>query len=197
MEKNLRALCGLPVVLSGRKLGRVAKASLSEDLERMEGIWVDAGLLGTRFIPSEAIQVLGEVSVTVDSPGKRERMRECALFRRAVTTDGARLGAVVGATVNDLSFQIDALIISTGVFDDLFRGRMKIRHFQTNLAGGEVIVDTQAKEGLHERRNDQGPDHRRGAWRRGGDGLWDHEPEDGETLGPAGAADDRSHDPQG
>ncbi|NLF27411.1 MAG: hypothetical protein GX592_05880 [Clostridiales bacterium] len=189
MEKNLRSLNGLPVVLSGRKLGRVVQASVSEDFMLMEGLWVDAGLSGTRFVPTDAIQVLGEVSVTVDSPGKRLRMRERPLFRRAVTTDGARLGAVVGATVDDMSFQICSLIVSTGVFDDLFRGRLKIRRFQASLADGEVIVDTKIREGdFYERRNDQGPDYRRGTGRRGGDGLRHHELEDGAQMVPAGAA---------
>jgi uncharacterized protein YrrD len=191
MEKNLRSLTGLPVVLSGRKLGRVAQASVSEDLRHMEGIWVDAGLSGTRYVPSEAIQVLGEVSVTVDSPGRRARMRERALFRRAVTTDGARLGAVVGATVDDMSFQIQSLIVSTGFFDDLFRGRLKVRRFQASLEQNEVIVDATAREGsFYEGWNGQGIDHGRADRRRGGDGLWDHELEDGAQVVPAGAEDE-------
>ena len=93
MEKTLQSLSGLPVVCAGKRVGRVAQAALSDDLRRMDGLWVDAGLGGARFVPSEAIEVLGAVSVTVDAPGKREKLKKRPLFRRAVTTDGARLGA--------------------------------------------------------------------------------------------------------
>ena len=51
MEKTLRALQGLPVVCAGKRVGRVAQAALSDDLRRMDGLWVDAGLGGARFVP--------------------------------------------------------------------------------------------------------------------------------------------------
>ena len=126
MEKSLKSLRGLPVLCAGRRVGRVAQAALSKDLRRMEGLWVDAGLWGARFVPSESIQLLGEVSVTVDGPGSRRRMCEPPLFRRVVTTDGARLGAVVGATVDCVSFQVTSLRVCTGYWDDLVRGRLSI-----------------------------------------------------------------------
>lgn len=145
MEKNLRALCGLPVVCAGRTIGRVVEAALSKDLTRLEGIWLDAGLRGARYVPAESIQMLGEVSVSVDAPGTRRRMRQEPLFRRAVTTDGARLGAVVGATVEPMTFQVCELIVSTGYWDDLTRGRLKIRRFAIAADGG-VIADTTTRE---------------------------------------------------
>lgn len=143
MEKDVRALRGLPVICGRRRVGRVAQAALSEDLTRMDGVWVDAGLGGSRFIPSEAIEVLGDMTVTVDSPGTRRKMRQSPLFRRAVTTGGERLGAVVGATVDAMSFQITSLTVSTGYWDDLVRGRLAIRRFTASPDGGEVIADTQ------------------------------------------------------
>ena len=76
MEKTLRALQGLPVVCAGKRVGRVAQAALSDDLKRMDGLWVDAGLGGARFVPAEEIEVLGDVSVTVDAPGKREALKK-------------------------------------------------------------------------------------------------------------------------
>ena len=85
MEKTLRSLNGLPVVCAGKRIGRVAQAALSDDLTRMDGLWVDAGLGGARFVPAEAIEVLGEVSVTVDMPGKRQKMQKTPF---AATGDG-------------------------------------------------------------------------------------------------------------
>ena len=78
MEKTLRSLNGLPVVCAGKRVGRVAQAALSGDLRRMDGLWVDTGLGGARFVPAEAIEVLGDVSVTVDAPGKREKLKKNA-----------------------------------------------------------------------------------------------------------------------
>lgn len=119
-----------------------------------EGLWVDAGLCGSRFIGAEAIEVLGEVSVTVDAPGQRRRMREKALFRRVITTGGARLGAVVDAAVDAMTFQVAGLIVSTGYWDDLVRGRLMIRHFAASPEG-EVIADLHAGEEEHnEERHD-------------------------------------------
>ena len=79
MEKTLRSLYGLPDVCAGKRIGRVAQAALSDVLTRMDGLWVDAGLGGARFVPAEAIEVLGEVSVTVDMPGKRQKMKKTPL----------------------------------------------------------------------------------------------------------------------
>lgn len=192
MEKSLRSLRGLPVLCAGRRVGRVAQAALSKDLRRMEGLWVDAGLWGARFVPSESIQLLGEVSVTVDGPGSRRRMCEPPLFRRVVTTDGARLGAVVGATVDCVSFQVTSLRVCTGYWDDLVRGRLSIRHFAATADGEEVVADLQAREEEHdEERNDQGNGRRGAARRRGGDAVRRDELADGAQVVHAGAAHGR------
>lgn len=194
MEKNLRSLNGLPVILSGKRIGRVAQAAVSDDLKHMEGIWVDAGLSGARFIGAEAIQVLGKVSVTVDSPGKRQKMHQRPLFRRVVTTSGTRLGAVVGASVDEVSFQIASLQITTGFFDDLFSGRLDIRHFTANPDTGEVIADTSIREGdCDEGRNGQGIGYRRASRRRGGNGFRYHELADGAPLVSADEQDGQPH----
>ena len=93
----------------------------------------------------EEIEVLGGVSVTVDAPGRREKPRRKPLFRRAVTTDGARLGAVVGARVDAATFQVTSLTVSTGYWDDLLSGRLDVRHFAVTERG-EVVADLQARE---------------------------------------------------
>lgn len=171
MEKTLQSLSGLPVVCAGKRVGRVAQAALSDDLRRMDGLWVDAGLGGARFVPSEAIEVLGAVSVTVDAPGKREKLKKRPLFRRAVTTDGARLGAVVGAKVDTATFLVTSLIVSTGYWDDLIRGRLDVRRFAATQ-DGEVVADLQTREEENDaERNGQGNGRRSPVGRRGGDAV--------------------------
>ena len=46
--RRIRNLIGLPVIRGGRKIGRLLQAELSEDLPRLQGVWVDCGLRGTR-----------------------------------------------------------------------------------------------------------------------------------------------------
>ncbi len=57
---------------------------------------------------AEVIEVLGDVSVTVDMPGKRAEARKSAPVPPCITTDGTRLGAVVGAHVDRVTFQVTA-----------------------------------------------------------------------------------------
>ena len=171
MEKTLQSLHGLPVVCAGKRVGRVAQAALSDDLRRMDGLWVDAGLGGARFVPAEEIEVLGDVSVTVDAPGKREALKKTPLFRRVVTTDGARLGAVVGAKVDCATFQVTSLTVSTGYWDDLLHGRLDVRHFAAT-EDGEVVADLQTRaEENDAQRNGQGHGRRGPVGRRGGDAV--------------------------
>ena len=59
LMRKLRALIGLPVVVNNHRIGRVVQAELSTDLTQLLGVWIDAGLLGTRFIPADSLGMLG------------------------------------------------------------------------------------------------------------------------------------------
>lgn len=139
--KKIRTLIGLPVVINGRKIGRVVKCELSDDLTQFEGVWITAVFFGTRFIPSDHLGILGQVSIVADNPGKRRRCKTSSLFRRAVGTDGSRVGAITGAEIDELSFRVEALELSCGLWDDLLNGRKRIRTFTLNQATGDVIID--------------------------------------------------------
>lgn len=162
--RKTRNLIGMPVVVNSRRIGRVVQAQLSEDLSSLAGIWIDAGIRGTRFIPSDSLAMVGHIAIMADDTGKRGQMKREQLFRRAVCTDGRRLGAITGAEIDELSFRVEALEVSRGVWDDLLRGRMLTRRFILNRENGDVLIDVSEteKEGdHHEERNDEGPDHRR------------------------------------
>lgn len=139
--KKIRTLIGLPVVLNEHRIGRVVRCELSEDLSQFEGIWVTAVVFGTRFIPSEHLSVLGQVSIVTDTAGQRKRCREKSLLRRAVSTDGRRIGAITGAEINELSFRVEALELSCSVWEDLLNGRKHIHTFTLNQATGDVVID--------------------------------------------------------
>lgn len=138
--RKLRSLIGMPVLCRRQKLGRLVQAELSPDLRRMEGVWVDCALLGTRYITSDHLSMLGEVAVHSDDRGMRRRCTASPLFCRAASTDGRRIGAVVGAEIDELSFLVTALEITGGVWDDLYTGRSRAEHFTVSSEGRLAMV---------------------------------------------------------
>ena len=138
--RKLRNLIGMPVLCQRQKLGRLMQVELSDDLARLEGIWVDGGLKGTRYIPSEQLGMIGDVAVLADSRGARRRCTARPLLMRAVSTGGERVGAIVGAEVDELSFQVRALELTHGFWDDLSAGRTRVERYTAQPERSIVIV---------------------------------------------------------
>lgn len=136
--RKIRSLSGMPVICCRKRIGRLVQAELSGDLMRMEGIWVDCGIAGTRYIPSEQLSMIGERAVFADSRGRRKKCSARHIFCRAVSTDGRRLGAIVGAEVDEISFLVRALELTRGFWDDLYSGRCRVEDY--SVQGGQVIV---------------------------------------------------------
>ena len=149
--RKLRSLIGMPVLCQRQKLGRLMQVELSDDLIRMEGIWVDGGLKGTRYIPVEQLGMIGEVAVLADSRGARRRCTAKPLFMRAVSTGGERMGAIVGAEVDEMSFQVRALELTHGFWDDLSAGRTRVEHYTAQPEQSVVIVLESADDIQEER----------------------------------------------
>ena len=191
--RRVREMIGQPVVCGGRRIGRLLQAELSDDLTRLRGIWVDAGLRGTRFIPSERLEMLGLNAVITEDAGKRARMTSRPLFRRAVSTDGERLGAVIGAEIDELTFAVTALELFEGVWDDLVGAHRRILRYTANPVG-EVIVEDLARQreermvGEHEERHDKEPADGNADRRIGSDDLRRNELEDGAPVERKGSA---------
>lgn len=144
--RKIRNLTGMPVLCHRQKLGRLAQAQLSPDLKRLEGVWVDGGLRGARYIPAEQLGMIGEAVVIADAPGRRARLKPEVLSRRAVSTGGERLGAIVGAEVDEISFLVGALELSRGLWDDLRAGRTRVERYCADAESGAVIVLDSARE---------------------------------------------------
>lgn len=138
--RKIRNLIGMPVISGGRKVGRLLAADLSDDLKQLEGIWADCGFKGTRYIPSESLSMIGEMAVFTDNLGRRQRITSEPLLRRAVSTDGRRLGAIVGAEIDEVSFLVRALEMTNGFWDDLLSARRRVEAFSAEPAANEVIV---------------------------------------------------------
>lgn len=164
--------------------------ALSDDLTRAEGVWVDAGLRGTRYISTDSVRLIGSVAITADDAGKRRTMKAQPLFRRAISTDGQRVGAITGAEIDALSFQVEALEVSISVWSDLLYGRARALSFTADRENGSVIIDWPLPErmGSHdEERNDEGTRGRRADRLLRRDGLRDHELADREADEPPGS----------
>ena len=190
--QTARGMIGMPVVCGGKRIGRTVQADIAGDLSRMEGIWLSAGFRGTRYIPADSVEMLGETAVIVDYAGVRKNLRQQPLFRRAVSTDGQRLGAITNAEIDGLSFAVTALELSCGVWDDLAHRRQRVELFTVNPQNGEVIVDPagQEKEGeFDEERIDEGTDRGDADRRFGRDGIRRDELADGAQLEPQDEAD--------
>ena len=139
----MRTLRGMSVVMNGRSAGRVLQICLSDDLRRLDGIWVDAGLKGVRFVDAEHICVLGVRALIVDDPGERVRIKPCPLFLRAVSTAGVRLGAVKDAELDEVSLTVISLILSLGYFEDFTRGEVRVTDYVCDPDNHRVVIPDQ------------------------------------------------------
>ena len=183
--RRISALIGMPVVLNNRKIGRVLQAELDGDLTHLTGVWIGPGLWGARFIPAESLELIGSVAILADDPGRRRHISPAPLFQRAVSTDGRRLGAITGAEIDELSFNVTALELSRGIWDDLILKRDRITRYAANRKTGEIIIDPadSAREGdLYEGWHAEGSDDRDADRLRGSDGVWHHELADGAEM---------------
>lgn len=142
--RKIRNLIGMPVICHRKKIGRLIQAQLSADLKQMEGIWIDSGLRGTRYIPSEQLSMIGKVAIMADARGKRRRFSNIQPLYRAVSTDGCRLGAIVGAEIDEISFLVFSLELMRGLWDDLYAGRFRVEKYSVDTAKSEVIVQNPA-----------------------------------------------------
>ena len=142
--RKIRSLIGMPVICSRRRIGRLAQADLSKDLRRLEGVWVDSGLAGTRYIPAERLSMLGERAVLADIRGQRRKCTGQPIFYRAISTNGRRLGAIVGAEVDEISFLVCALELTLGFWDDLYLGRRRVEAYQ--VQGDQVVILDSAQD---------------------------------------------------
>lgn len=146
--RSVRSIMGLPVIHNGEKVGRVSGVKLSRDLARLQGVWVDTGFAGGRFVDEGEIDVLGDVSVLTRDGGRREKCGEKPRFRRAVSASGQRLGAITDAFVDEDSRDILAVELSSGFLDDLIRGRQRISQFSV-CPDGDIVVE-EPREGEEE-----------------------------------------------
>lgn len=141
--KNTNSLGGMPVVCEGVRIGRVLSVQLTPELNGMAGLHVDCGLKGRRYIPRSRVKMLGDLAVLVERGFARPE-GPSPLPRRALAPDGAHLGCITGAWIDETSHGVDSLELSGGVFQDLVSGRIRVRFYHVQKDKGDVVVETDA-----------------------------------------------------
>ena len=142
--KNIHSLDGMPVVCEGRRMGRVLSVQLDPALSRMTGLHVDCGLKGRRYIPAGRVRMLGEMAVLVE-PGYEKSTLPPALPRRALSPEGAHLGCITGAWIDETGYGVESLELSGGILQDLLSGRIRVRLYHVQRENGDVIVEGQGQ----------------------------------------------------
>ncbi|MGI6239324.1 MAG: hypothetical protein ACOYI5_06835 [Christensenellales bacterium] len=138
--RSMRSLRGMRVVCEGRGIGRVVMICLSGDLKRLDGIWIDAGLKGVRFIEAERISVIGRRAVIADDAGERVRIKPHTLFVRAVSTAGRRLGAITDAQIDEVTLSVANLVLSLGYWEDFTRGEIPVSEYLYDHDNRRVVI---------------------------------------------------------
>ncbi len=139
--RNAKSLLGMPVIRNGEKLGRVSYVLTDKALHSLSGLYLYCGLSGARFIDGSQIDLIGDVAVLSRDGGRRCAPNDRPLLRRALSTDGRHIGAITDALIDEQTLRIEALELSRGYLDDLFKGRMCIRQFNVQK-NGDVVVES-------------------------------------------------------
>ena len=139
--RSAKSLLGMPVIRNGEKLGRVSYVLTDRQLHSLSGLYLQSGLSGTRFIDRTQIDLVGDVAILTHDGGRRAPMRARPLLRRALSGDGQHIGAITDALLDEKTLCIEALELSRGYLDDLFRKRTHVRQF-TVKTNGDVIVES-------------------------------------------------------
>ena len=133
---GLKKMIGLPIIFEEKNLGNVLRGVLSEDGKSLRGIVIRGGMKGERWLPREKISLIGQFSVIADGkPQRLPRDSDYHLFR-VTDEDGARLGIVTDALLQNDTLRVAALEISAGPLDDLFNGRWFATNFSVRSLGG-------------------------------------------------------------
>ncbi len=130
----------MPVVCEGERIGRIQNVVLTPDFRALLGLQVDCGLRGRRFVGAQGVKMLGDVAVLVERYPARSPAPEAVFPRRALSCEGARLGCITGAWLDEATREVVSLELSGGLFEDLRTGRTQVRFYHVQADSGEIIV---------------------------------------------------------
>ncbi len=129
-------LVGLPVVTTGEGsiYGRVRDVSLAVNRKSVWGIMVERNNLmrTSRWIPYEGILLVGDVSILIKE-GQRGVKQippdAVVLPKKARTLGGEDAGMVQDIWMDEKTGRVEALLLSSSLWDDLRRGRTAVKQY--------------------------------------------------------------------
>ena len=140
---RLGSVTGLPVVCSGRMLGRVEQSILTPSGKSLRGMVIRKGMGGAKWLENDQILVIGGVSVLARGPaGKLPKDADFSLTS-VKDASGLRLGRVTDVFLNPETRRVTALEVSLGLVEELRHGRSLIRDFVVQPVPrepGQVLV---------------------------------------------------------
>ena len=139
-DLRLNSVLGLPVILRGRMVGRVERATVAADGQSLRGLAIRRGLGGAKWVEPRQIVVLGEVSVVIDDePARLPRDADFSL-RMVKDTGGMTLGWVTDVFLNPATFRVTGLELTLGFVEELLGGRLIARSWTVVPGTNQVLV---------------------------------------------------------
>ncbi len=133
---GMKRLIGLPVIRNGRQIGTIVRGVLQEDGRALSGLVLRDGLRVSRWLSAENIDMLGRLAVIGNArPVRMPKNASYKLFR-VTDANGARIGIVTDALLDETTLRVTALEISSGPLDDLIDGRFFATAFDVKAYGG-------------------------------------------------------------
>lgn len=155
--KTGRELAGLAVVSlgGGDRLGRVDDVLFRLDSGRVTGFLVDRGGMFSKpkFLPTAQVQSLGADALTVpgedalsdaDSAGAdpAEIAAKTLEGRAVLNPTGTVIGKVAGVLVETDGLLVPALLLATGLLNDVLHGKAHLPLASIQTIGADSIITT-------------------------------------------------------
>ena len=142
---SLNRLMGLPVIFGGEKIGQIERAIVDEKGRALRGIVIRSGIRPAKWLNAREITALGGVSVICGKKPRRLPKDADFSLSRVKDTSGLRLGVVTDVLLDDETYAVYALEISSGPVDDFMCGRSFATEFvveksRLDARRGDVLI---------------------------------------------------------
>lgn len=140
MLTSLNRMIGLPVVLGDLRIGSVERAVPDARAQRLNGLVVRRGIGGAKWVPADAVELVGERCVLI----RRKPCRAPELPPEggtvALSTSGERIGEVTDGLLRGDTLRVVALEVSLGPLYRLMGKSAYAVGYEARMAQRTVIA---------------------------------------------------------
>lgn len=155
-------LVDLPVVdrVTGELVGTMRGVVCEAGKKRIDGIvYEERGLLRRcHFIPWQAITVIGDKSIVIDSTKKNKPSRNVACPGRdnkVFSSDGSYIGRISNYLIDERNGSVLGMELSASVMDDLKFGRKIIENRGNIIKGEDFLMLVNSQESGNTEQNER------------------------------------------